>query len=206
MLAPKKSFSPLSYSLAAATALSVLGCEGSPPVVVAASPASVCRPASSSHSAGATSVGASLIGATLSYQSDIKPMMDLYCASCHTNNKRPELSSYSATVAGADASLRTMQDGSMPRGGEMPPDQIEKFQSWIAAGTPEQAVQPVTPTPPYPTAPMPQGPYPAFPLPQTPNYPTAPTPILTPQVSPKPAPLPAGPIGQPVSTSPGNCG
>lgn len=47
-----------------------------------------------------------------------------------------DLHSYESVRENAAAILERLEDGSMPCDGEWPPEQIERFRAWIAAGTP----------------------------------------------------------------------
>lgn len=47
-----------------------------------------------------------------------------------------DLDSYEDVKEHAEAIYERLEDGSMPCDGEWPPEQIERFRAWIAAGTP----------------------------------------------------------------------
>ncbi len=74
---------------------------------------------------------------TISYKTDIAPMMSTHCTSCHTSNQASagvNLSTYANVSKHASSSLNAMNDGSMPKSGKLSADIIKKFSCWISQG------------------------------------------------------------------------
>ncbi|MCC7476857.1 carboxypeptidase regulatory-like domain-containing protein [bacterium] len=78
---------------------------------------------------------------TVSYSSDIAPIMESYCTGCHdadTPSADIPLTTYQEVKSAAASSLSTMQDESMPPGPNKPSAaEIQLFQDWIDAGKPQ---------------------------------------------------------------------
>lgn len=68
---------------------------------------------------------------TKSYLVDVKPLMQSYCVSCHSN-----YNSYT-TVKSSSSSIRnSIVNGSMPQGSSLTDDQKNNIVCWIDAGAP----------------------------------------------------------------------
>lgn len=73
----------------------------------------------------------------ISYKSDIKPMMDTYCISCHSQgNQSPDLTTYQSVSGASSNCLSRMNDKSnpMPPDGNLQDSLIQKFACWISQG------------------------------------------------------------------------
>jgi cytochrome c553 len=74
---------------------------------------------------------------TISYQTDIAPLMSANCTSCHNANQASagiNLSTYANVSKYATSSLNAINDGSMPPAGKLSADIIKKFSCWISQG------------------------------------------------------------------------
>jgi hypothetical protein len=75
---------------------------------------------------------------TISFASQIAPMINDNCAGCHTSGQAPNLSNYTEIAANADAILKTLKaEGAplMPQGGPALNDSlIKQFSCWILQG------------------------------------------------------------------------
>jgi cytochrome c553 len=74
---------------------------------------------------------------TISYKTEIAPMMNTYCASCHSANQPSggvNLSSYSSVSSNATRSLSSIKSGSMPPMGSIPDSLVQKLSCWISQG------------------------------------------------------------------------
>ena len=75
---------------------------------------------------------------TISYASQIEPMMNQYCISCHSGGNSgfsPDLTNYSSVSSHANAVLSSIQSGYMPQGSPKLADSlIQQFQCWINQG------------------------------------------------------------------------
>ena len=88
---------------------------------------------------GASGTGGTTGATVVSYKNTIAPIMTKDCVACHagsTGFKGVALDTYAGVVADADASLSTMQTGSMPIGGSVSAADLKSFQDWIKAGKP----------------------------------------------------------------------
>lgn len=68
--------------------------------------------------------------ATISYKTDIEPIMSANCTSCHNSNKASggvNLSTYANVAKYASSSLNAMNNGSMPPAGKLPTGTIQKL-------------------------------------------------------------------------------
>ena len=75
--------------------------------------------------------------ATISYKTDIAPMMSANCTSCHNANQASagiNLSTYANVAKYASSSLNAMNNGSMPPAGKLPIGTIQKLNCWISQG------------------------------------------------------------------------
>ena len=70
-------------------------------------------------------------GTTKSFVSDVKPLMDTYCVSCHSS-----YSSYNGVYSGRSGIKSTIADGSMPKRATMSADQKNTVIGWIDGGAP----------------------------------------------------------------------
>ena len=83
---------------------------------------------------------------TVSYTSDVKPVLELYCTGCHSSqlsgaarNGAPlsvNLDTYEASAANAERANLRIQSGSMPPGGSVPDADKAVFQLWVSEGAP----------------------------------------------------------------------
>jgi hypothetical protein len=71
---------------------------------------------------------------TVTYTTDIAPIMTQHCTSCHGSRGDVNLETYANVKLNADRSLTEMKLGTMPKYSSMPADQIAKFQAWIDGG------------------------------------------------------------------------
>ena len=74
---------------------------------------------------------------TISYKTDIAPLMSANCTSCHNSNQASagiNLSTYANVSKYATSSLNAINDGSMPPAGKLSADIIKKFSCWISQG------------------------------------------------------------------------
>jgi len=74
---------------------------------------------------------------TISYKTDIAPIMSANCTSCHNANQASagiNLSSYANVAKYASSSLNAMNNGSMPPAGKLPAGTIQKLNCWISQG------------------------------------------------------------------------
>lgn len=74
---------------------------------------------------------------TISYKTEIVPMMNTYCVSCHSSNQASggiNLSGYNNTSTHATSSLNSIKNGSMPPMGSIPDSLIQKLNCWINQG------------------------------------------------------------------------
>lgn len=70
-------------------------------------------------------------GVTKSYSSDVKPLIESYCAGCHSN-----YSSYSQLSASRNSVRSMIVSGSMPRGNSLTASQKNAIVCWIDNGAP----------------------------------------------------------------------
>lgn len=81
-------------------------------------------------------------GANLTYEGEIKAIIDRNCVTCHGSGPTatfPNLSSYDLLKGSAERSRPWIDDGRMPKGTQMPQQDKDKFYSWIDAGMPKDA-------------------------------------------------------------------
>ena len=75
---------------------------------------------------------------TIFYESQIQPMMNQYCISCHSGGNSgfsPDLTNYSSVSSHANSVLSSIQSGYMPQGAPKLTDSlIQQFQCWINQG------------------------------------------------------------------------
>lgn len=74
---------------------------------------------------------------TISYKTEIAPMMATYCVSCHSSGQASggvNLSSYSSVSSNASRSLSSIKSGSMPPMGSIPDSLVQKLSCWISQG------------------------------------------------------------------------
>ena len=74
---------------------------------------------------------------TISYKTDIEPIMSANCTSCHNANQASggvNLSTYANVSKYASSSLNAMNNGSMPPSGKLPSGTIQKLNCWISQG------------------------------------------------------------------------
>lgn len=67
----------------------------------------------------------------ISYNNDIKPIINSQCANCHRHSS---FSTYNGIAENANSALIEMKNGSMPPSGQLPTGFIQKFQDWITQG------------------------------------------------------------------------
>jgi hypothetical protein len=68
---------------------------------------------------------------TKSYASNVSPLMQSYCVSCHSN-----YATYSQVKASAASIRNSIVGGSMPKGSSLTEDQKNSIVCWIDAGAP----------------------------------------------------------------------
>lgn len=75
--------------------------------------------------------------ATISWQTDILPIMDQYCATsgCHDGITRLDWTDYEKVKEYATSIRAKTQDRSMPFDGPLPQIEIDKIACWVDAGT-----------------------------------------------------------------------
>ncbi len=66
---------------------------------------------------------------TKSYSVDVKPLIQNYCVSCHSN-----YSSYTTVKSSSSAIRNSIVNGSMPKGSSLTDDQKNNIVCWIDAG------------------------------------------------------------------------
>ncbi len=74
---------------------------------------------------------------TISYKTDIEPIMSANCTSCHNSNQASggvNLSTYANVSKYASSSLNAMNNGSMPPSGKLASGTIQKLNCWISQG------------------------------------------------------------------------
>jgi cytochrome c553 len=74
---------------------------------------------------------------SISYKTDIAPMMSANCISCHNANQASagiNLSTYANVAKYASSSLNAMNNGPMPPAGKLPSGTIQKLNCWISQG------------------------------------------------------------------------
>lgn len=74
---------------------------------------------------------------TISYKTDIAPLLSQECSGCHNNSNASagvNLSSYSNVSKYASKSLGAINSGSMPPSGKWSADKITVFSKWISQG------------------------------------------------------------------------
>ena len=120
----------------------------SPDIVVAPSKApkktaskcakSAALPAPKSSSAAQPGVAATPpVGAAalVTYTSNIEPYLRAKCFSCHgPSSTPPQISDYETAKASASASLATILDKTMPKGGSNSPTEVKNFEAWVQGG------------------------------------------------------------------------
>ena len=67
----------------------------------------------------------------ISYNNDIKPIINTQCANCHIHSS---FSTYNGIAENANSALFEMKNGSMPKNGQLPIGFIQKFEDWIIQG------------------------------------------------------------------------
>lgn len=78
-------------------------------------------------------------GATVTYTTDIAPIMTQNCTSCHgASLARAGIQLHTCATAAnnASAAIDAIDGGSMPPGGSVPQADRDKLAAWIAAGQP----------------------------------------------------------------------
>ena len=86
------------------------------------------------------------VGAALTYESAIGPLLNSKCAACHGEGgaKGVVLTSYQKVMASvtagkpADSLLLKVQTGANPHFGQLSPDESELVTKWITNGSPEK--------------------------------------------------------------------
>jgi len=119
--------------------------------VAAATQAPATAPAAATDSSGAATQAPAVSGATVSYTTDIQPLLDSRCVNCHGGNKTEKnlsLKSYNDVMAGSEnGSVVTPGDaansplaqmvvnGKMPkRGPKLTPVEVKLIVDWINQG------------------------------------------------------------------------
>ena len=70
----------------------------------------------------------------VSYISDVKPIMDARCLSCHGAGNFPELKNYTDVSNHAAMVKSEVASGSMPKGAVLTPAQIKSIVDWVDEG------------------------------------------------------------------------
>lgn len=71
----------------------------------------------------------------ISYQTDVKPIFTNNCLGCHGNGGRfPDVSTYASVNLNANIIKSEVVSRSMPQGGSLTNDEIQKVKDWIEAG------------------------------------------------------------------------
>lgn len=77
---------------------------------------------------------------TVSYDSDIKSLLDQNCTSCHKpGGDSPDLSTYSAAKSGLSSSISQINADKMPKSSPLSASDKAKFEAWQSAGAPESS-------------------------------------------------------------------
>ena len=81
---------------------------------------------------------------SLTYQSDIQPIMEANCSfsGCHSSSSAEsgyDLETYSGTAAGISGSIGSIEKGSMPPSGyqEVSQEDLNKLKTWMDQGKPQ---------------------------------------------------------------------
>jgi hypothetical protein len=84
-------------------------------------------------------VGGSDAGSSVSYATQIAPLLKANCTSCHGGSSPQsgiDLSTYAGASKNANVANSAIQNGNMPPGGSMSAANKQLFQSWVTAGAP----------------------------------------------------------------------
>lgn len=73
--------------------------------------------------------GQALAGSKLNFATDIKPLLEKNCSSCHS-----EYQDYASFRAVADQAILDIESGVMPQGAPLSDDEVAVFLAWQAAG------------------------------------------------------------------------
>ena len=95
------------------------------------------QPLAPGSTTGAT--GPTAVVATVTYTNTISAYLSAACTNCHNGGffkPGPNLSNYEAAKAGAVRSLETMKAGTMPTSSRASAAEINAFDLWVKAGTP----------------------------------------------------------------------
>ena len=76
-----------------------------------------------------------LLADSVSYDGKIKALLQAKCVVCHKpGGTPPDVSTYDTAKAAGDASLKTIEDGSMPTAGALPAADQAAFKAWVTGG------------------------------------------------------------------------
>ena len=76
--------------------------------------------------------------AQVTYTTTIEPYLRAKCFGCHGPARTPPvISDYETAKASAGASLATILDKSMPKGGSNTPTEAKNFEAWVQGGSPK---------------------------------------------------------------------
>jgi hypothetical protein len=84
-------------------------------------------------------VGGSDAGSSVSYATQIAPLLKANCTSCHSGsnaNAGIDLSTYANVSKNANVANSVLQSGSMPPSAPLSAANKQLFQSWVSAGAP----------------------------------------------------------------------
>jgi uncharacterized membrane protein len=84
-------------------------------------------------------VGGSDSGSTVSYATQIAPLLKANCTSCHGGSNPQsgiDLSTYANASKNANVANSAIQSGIMPPGGSLSTANKQLFQAWVNAGKP----------------------------------------------------------------------
>ena len=99
-----------------------------------AKPLALPGPKSNGAQSGATATPQVAAAAQVTY-TNIEPYLRAKCFGCHGPSRTPpEISDYETAKASASASLATILDKSMPKGGSNTPTEVKNFEAWVQGG------------------------------------------------------------------------
>lgn len=71
------------------------------------------------------------------YTKDVAPIMAKYCTSCHGTSGGINLESYAKVKEFAEASISSIEAGTMPKGRSVSPAELSVLKSWFANNMPQ---------------------------------------------------------------------
>ena len=102
-------------------------------------PAALPTPQSNSAQPGAGATTPPVAAAAqVTYATNILPYLRAKCFGCHgPAGTPPEISDYDTAKTSAGASLATILDKTMPKGGSSSPIEVKNFEAWVQGGMPK---------------------------------------------------------------------